>query len=175
MDENIPDLSTGTSLPKEDDVYRIVLVTQRDRKNKSIPAVSCFSLSPQDQNKLSVDWSKMTTPEVSIARFGAMYKFHSTDFKPYDNREIYALNIDFLHSFTVIEDVVHDPICINPPELGSVSNPAHSLIVFSAAFKSDQAMQPEVLLKIRDHAKDRKVEIDWEKTEQLVKKLRKEE
>lgn len=172
MDEKEFDLKPGDSLPKPDDVFRLVLETERDRKNKSIPAVRCFSLSPRDKNKLSVEWNKKTTPEEAIARFGASYKLRTTAFKPYDNREIYALNVGFLHSFSEIDDVVYDPIIIEPPIKGSVSNPAHSLIVFSEAFANEQAKEPEVLLKIRDHAKDKKVKINWEEVNRLVTRLR---
>lgn len=172
MDEKELDLNPGDSLPKLDDVFRLVLVSERDRKNKSIPAVRCFSLTPRDENKLSVEWSKKTTPEEAIARFGASYKFNSTVYKFYANREIYALNVNFLHSFSDIDDVIYDPIFIQPPVKGGISNPAHSLIVFTEAFASDQANEPEVLLKIRDHAKDKKVEINWEEVDQLVIELR---
>ncbi|MBK5214508.1 MAG: hypothetical protein JJE55_12705 [Flavobacteriaceae bacterium] len=172
MDEKQLSLRPGDSLPKKDDVYRIALVTDRDKKNNLIPAVRCFSLSPQDKNQLSVDWNEKTTAEESVARFGATYKYKSTDFKPYVNREIYAIHIGFLHSFSDIDDVIFDPQIVDPPEKGKVSNPAHSLIIFSAALANDQAAEPEVLLKIRDHAKDKKIEMDWNEVDRLVIKLR---
>ena len=172
MDEKELNLKPGDSLPKLDDVFRLVLATERDRKNKSIPAVRCFTLVPRDENKLSVEWSRKTTPEEAIARFGASYKFDSNEFKPYCNREIYALNVNFLHSFSDIEDVVYDPISIEPPQKGKVSNAAHSLIVFSAAFAKDQAKEPEVFLKLRNHAKDKKIKVDYKKVDELVEELR---
>jgi hypothetical protein len=38
-----------------DRVYRIVLASERDRKNHQIPSLGCFSFSPSDDGKLSVD------------------------------------------------------------------------------------------------------------------------
>ncbi len=83
MDEKLLNLNKGDSLPDTERVYRIVLVTQRDRKNRQVPSTSCFSLSSQDNNLLSVDWEKKTTPEQSVARFGASYKFDEVEYKPY--------------------------------------------------------------------------------------------
>ena len=97
MDEKEPNIIKGDELPAADRVYRIVVATQRDRKNKAIPATRCFDLNKNDDNKLSVDWEEMTTPEECIARVGTSFRFNKDEYKPYDNREIYALEIDFLN------------------------------------------------------------------------------
>lgn len=157
----------GDSLPPEDSVYRIVLVTDRDKKNKEIPAIRCFSLHSSDKGKLSVDWSKKTTPEESIARVGASYKTGTTTYKEYNNRELYGLNIGFLKSLEKIEDVVYDPIKVQPRISGKPDNQAHSLVIFN------DENDPEVLEKIRDHAKYNKVLFDMKKVEELVNALRK--
>lgn len=49
MDETVPDLKSGVKLPKEDEVYRIVEDSRRDRENKFISSQSCFSLTPKDK------------------------------------------------------------------------------------------------------------------------------
>lgn len=165
-------MNLGKQLPDEDDVYRIVICTDRDRKNKMIPAVRCFSLSPQDDNKLSVDWDKKTSPEESIARVGASYKFNKQEYKPFDNREIYAMNVGFLTTLNDVSSIVYDPISLATPMTGAVNNPAHSLIIFTEIFASSHAREPEALLKIRNHAKDKKVDIDMEVVKRLVKEYR---
>ena len=93
MDEESFILNKGDLLPDCDRVLRIVENTQRDRKNKNIPNVRCFSLSPNDKGCLSVDWERRTTPEEAVARFGASFKYGREEYKSYDNREVYAMEI----------------------------------------------------------------------------------
>lgn len=168
MDEKTPELTKGDILPSKGQVYRTVLTKQRDKKNKAVPAVSCFSLSKKDENRLSVDWAEKTSPAECVGRFGASYKFGTTEYKPYKNREVYAIDIDFLNAFPEVEKLTYDPLIFNPPQKGKVNNPAHSLIEFEKAFANNTAKEPEVLVKIRNHAKDQKQEIDWDEVEKLV-------
>lgn len=173
MDGEELEINLGDPLPQGDRVYRLVVNTHRDKQNKTIPAVRCFSLSPNDKNKLSVDWEKKTTPEECIARVGCSFKYASNEFKPFENREIYALEIDFLKSISGIENVVYDPIILSNPKKGKVNNPAHSLIAFSLDLLNDQANEPEIYLKIRDHAKDHLISVNMEKATSLVENYRK--
>lgn len=173
MDADELIIKAGAPIPNTDDVYRTVLVTQRDRKNKAIPAVSCFSLSPNDKNMLSVDWDRKTTPEECVARVGATFKMGKEIYKPYENREIYALNVNFIKSLSDIDDVIFDPIFLSKPIKGRVNNPAHSLVVFKMGFLEDQSKEPETLVKIRDHAKDRRKDVNMEIVRGLVIKHRK--
>lgn len=172
MDEKSPQLKSGDILPATDQVYRIVLATDRDRKNKKIPAIRCFSLSAADENKLSVDWDKQTTPEECIARTGATFKMNTENYKQYEDRELFALDISFLDSLQDVEKVVYDPVLYDIPIKGRVNNPSHSLMVFDKEFAKDRARQPEIVLKIRNHAANKKVAIDWDKVHELVKKYR---
>lgn len=127
MDEKSFALKKGDRLPLGDRIFRVVLSTERDRKNKNVPALRCFSLTPADKGCLSVDWERKTTPEESVARFGATYKMNKEEYKPYDNREIFAKN-----NFN----------------------------------------DPETILKMRDHAAERKITVNDEKVHELVKELR---
>lgn len=173
MDDHLSEIKIGEQLPAGGLVYRLVVATFRDRKNKKIPAVRCFTLSESDENKLSVEWEEKTTPEESVARVGASYKKDKSEYKPHDNREIYALEIDFLNSLEVVNSTVYDPIYFEKSQPGCVNNPAHSLVVFSEDFLTkDRALQPEIYLKMRDHAQTRKVEIDMNKVELLVREYR---
>ncbi|MFW5886141.1 MAG: hypothetical protein ACOCUL_00150 [Bacteroidota bacterium] len=171
MDEKSP-LKKGDILPETDKVFRNVLITQRDRRNKNIPAVRCFSLSPHDNNKLSVDWERLTTPEECIARIGASFRMGKEEYKQYNNREVYALDIAFLNSLSEIEHVVYDPVVYSLPEKGKVNNPAHSLVVFLEEFTHKKMKEPETLIKIRDHAVNKKAEVDWSQVEELVQLYR---
>lgn len=171
MDEELSaSVKTGDPIPNEDRVLRIVLASERDRKDCQIPALRCFSLSPADNGKLSVDWEKMTSPEKTIARVGASYKLKKEEYKSYKDREIYALDISFLCSFTNVDKVVYDPIYYSNPIKGRVNNPAHSLVKFNEALTPYN--DPEFIMKIRDHAASRKIPVDMEKVHVLVEKLR---
>lgn len=165
MDEQTLNLNKGDNLPESDKVYRIVLTKDRDRKDKKIPATRCFSLSKYDESKLSVDWDEMTTPEESVARFGASFKCEKEEYKSYEDREIYALDISFLNSLSKVEKVVYDPLFFDTTIIGRINNPAHSLIVFEQEYDND----PEILIKIRDYASKNKVQIDMQKVDKLVK------
>lgn len=127
-------------------------------------------MSPSDDGKLSVDWEKMTLPEETIARVGASYKLGKEKYKPYENREIYALAVSFLCSLTDVDGVVYDPVRYSPPIKGRVNNPAHSFIKFSDTFTTHNDL--ETILKIRDHAVPQKIPVDMEKVHVLVEELR---
>lgn len=163
-------MKPGDRIPDEDRVYRIVLTSERDRRNRQIPALGCFSLSPADEGKLSVDWEKMTTPEETIARVGASYKLAKEEYKPYENREVYALAVSFLRSLTDVDEVVYDPVHYSTPIKGRVNNPAHSFIQFSDTFTTHN--DPETILKIRDYAAEQKIPVDMKKAHVLVEKLK---
>lgn len=87
MDGREPFLRKGYVLPDEDDVYRIVINSFRDRRNKAIPAPRCFDLTKNDGNKLSVDREKNTPPQETIARVGASYKFNMKEYRDHRNRD----------------------------------------------------------------------------------------
>lgn len=172
MDEKKPNLKKGDKLPYNDKVYRVVVSTVRDRKNKSIPAPRCFDLSEQDKNKLSVEWEIMTTPEETIARVGASYKYDKKEYKSYQNRELYAMELAFLNNLQDMDKTIYDPLIYPHPQKGRPNNPAHSLLVFHMDFLNDKARRPETIVKIRDHAKDKKICINEEKLDDLVKVYR---
>lgn len=170
MDETVPDLKSGDKLPKEDEVYRIVEDSRRDKQNKFIPSQSCFSLNPRkDGYGLSTDWNRKTTPEESVARVGATYRYTKdgdVQFKPYRNREIYALKISFLESMLEIDQVIYNPILNNPTIPGSPNNPSHSLIIHKT--ENFEKNEPILIIKLRNHAKDRKVNVNMNEVEKLV-------
>lgn len=172
MDEKFFTLKKGDLLPENDRVYRLVHVNFRDKKNKKIPAERCFSLSPNDSGFLSVEWENKTTPEQSLARWGATYKFKKEIYKDYKDVEIYALDISFLNSLIDVEKVIYDPIYYSKSEKGRVNNPAHSLIEFSEALANSCPNDPETIMKIRDHAANKKIPVEMDKVDVLVKKLR---
>lgn len=172
MDEESLALNKGDLLPNCDRVLRIVEITQRDKTNKRIPSLRCFTLSSNDKGSLSVDWERRTTPEEAVARFGASFRYGTEEYKSYDNREIYAMEISFLNTLEPVDKVIYDPIYFSKPETGRVNNPAHSLIEFSDAFVRDNQNDPEIILKMRNHAVENKVHIDSKKVHELVDKLR---
>lgn len=172
MDEKSFALKKGDRLPLGDRIFRVVLSTERDRKNKNVPALRCFSLTPADKGCLSVDWERKTTPEESVARFGATYKMNKEEYKPYDNREIFALEVSFVSSLSDVEEIIYDPVYVHGRIKGRVANPAHSLIRFTEIFAKNNFNDPETILKMRDHAAERKITVNDEKVHELVKELR---
>ncbi len=172
MDEKSPNVRKGDILPESDQVYRHVLISQRDRRNNNVPSVSCFSLSPHDKNKLSVDWEQLTTPEECVARIGASFRVGHEEYKQYKNREVYALDISFLNSLSDIECVIYDPIKFSTKEKGKIDNPSHSLIVFFEGFLNNKIKEPETLIKMRDHAANKKAILNWSKIEELIELYR---
>jgi hypothetical protein len=156
-------------IPLNNFVWRIAMVKDRDRKNRQVPAICNFSLHAADEFKLSVDWDQHTTAEQCIARVGATYRGISTIFKDYENREIYAINTSNLKNIEAIEQTMHAPISVTPCKRGSPNNPAHSLIYFISDFD-----EPEVYSKLREYAKDNRINHDIEATHILVQELRNE-
>ena len=116
-------------------------------KNKSIPAIRCFSPSPVDEYKLSVDHAENTiTPEISLSRVGATLKKDGA-YKNINDFEIYSLNVGEISLIPGVLDVVADPI-VNDPEIPGVpDNPSHSLIHISDSMEEE--MQPEIYAKTK--------------------------
>lgn len=155
------------SIESQHFVWRICLNTDRDKKNKQIPAVRNFSLSQHDNFKLSVDWEKHTTPEECIARVGASYKTGTTEYKKHENREIYAMSVSDLNGIDEVQGVIHDPIYFEPCRKGQPNNVAHSLICIIPDFD-----EPELFVKIRDYAKNNRILNDTEQTQILINEYR---
>lgn len=166
MDAPKPDLKKGDSLPLEDSVIRIVMIEDRDRQNKNIPAHRCFTLSDTDKKKdfgLSVDYENKTTPEEVLIRVGLSRKTDRKTgrevYKNYSLREIYKLNIGFLRGFNEISNVIYEP---------TLTNLAHSLILFKK--ENYDQIQPEIFQKIRDNAL--KIDVDMAKIKEEVESQR---
>ena len=149
--------------------YRIAVASARDKANKAIPAVRNFTLHPADRGKLSVDCECFTTPEESIARFGATYKTDRT-FKGYSDREIYAIEAAFIEESKLIHGVIFNPTIVDPPQIGQPQNFSHSLL--DLALDQPDELEPEICLKLREHAKERRVIHNIQKTDKLVVQYR---
>jgi hypothetical protein len=173
MDVKQFDLSSGEPLPADDRVFRIVIKDWREKSDKLTPLPKCFSLSSEDKKHgygLSVDWERKTTPEESIARVGCSYKKDSQEYKGYENRELYAIEVGFLKSLESVRDVLYDPIIHEKPEKGNPENPAHSQAFFNPeVLEKDEA---EIYIKIRNHAKDKRILVSMESVNDLVDKYR---
>lgn len=125
MDGREFDLKPCEAIPAEDSVIRIVLVNNRDRSNKQIPAIREFSLHPADEGKLSVDYKNYTIPEQCLIRVGRS-KNHKGEYKNPLERELYLLDVKSILDVNNIDKVIYDPIIFNPEVQGKPNNPAHS-------------------------------------------------
>lgn len=173
MDAEKFEINSSDSLPTNDNVYRFVLNTDRDRKNKLIPAVRCFTLSEADKvddYRLSVEWDKKTTPEEILIRVGLTFKGTGPHFKDYSNREVFSISIGFLNGLDFIVDVIYDPFLPDLPIKGKPSNPAHSLVAFK---KEDyDQYEAQIFTEIRNHAKDKKMNVDMGIVTKIVEEQR---
>jgi hypothetical protein len=162
-------LIAGGKLPEGDRVIRIVLTTDKDKKDKSIPAVRCFSLSPADKEddyKLSTDWEAKTTPEESVARVGCTLKTGTRNLKPYKNRELYGLRIADVIIIPGVEEVIYDPLFYEEEIFGKPNNNAHASIRFNQENYNNN--EPEILTKLRQSAISNKIEVDMSKVDRIV-------
>lgn len=147
-------------IPDESILYRFVHKTRMDRKNRRIPSESNFSIK-KGEDGLSVDWDNYTTPAKSLARISRTYKYGKEVFKSYKDFYVFSLKSGFVKMIPDIRDVSHDPIFNGDPEpIGNPNNRAHSLIKFD--FHND----PEVRLKLRDHAE--RITVNESQVEKLL-------
>jgi len=116
-----------------------------------------------------VDYEPLTTPEESLARYGATYQGIINQFKNPHSYSIYSLNIGFLRSFSCITDIYLSPTVVDPPMKGFPNNPSHSLAEFTEISLEDE---PMVFTKIQQHAIQRKVNPDIDKVRVLVREYR---
>jgi hypothetical protein len=158
-----------SSLPDNDNVFRIVEKSHRDKKNKSIPSVSCFSLSQNDKDdgyKLSVNWAALISPEHTLAIVGLSYKSGKEEFKNYRNKEIYSLNVQAVKNIENIIDVVYDPIVFPEKVKGFPSNRSHSSILINPV--DFEKNEPEIILKLRDYAAENYVMVDEKIVDSII-------
>lgn len=111
----------------------------------------------------------MTSPEECLSRVGCSYKTGTHEFKSFQDREVYSLETTFVHSLESVRDITYDPIICENLKKGFVSNSAHSLIIFSSNYAE---IEPEIFVKLRDHAASRKVDIDMSEVAEMVEKCR---
>ena len=171
LTESIDSAEKAESLSPDEFVYRLCLIGSRDRKNKEIPALNNFEPTNRDKlDGISVDAANLTSPEMSLAILGAQYKKNTTEFKDFSTREIYPLLTGYILKLPKIKDVIHNPIYINDPPIGSPNNKAHSLIRFTSFDFEDT---PELILKMRDHAvSNGKVHVNMAEVEKIALELR---
>lgn len=147
MDGREFDLKPGEAIPLDDYVIRIVLVNNRDRSNKQIPAIREFSLHPADEGKLSVDYKNYTTPEQCLIRVGRSKNLKGEYKNPLD-RELYILDVKSVLEIKNIDKVIYDPIIFEQEIEGKPNNPAHSLICINISRENEA----EIYEKLRDIA-----------------------
>lgn len=159
---------SSVALESSENTYRLVLISVRDKKNKNIPAERSFFPTERDEGKLSVDIESLTTPEKTLSRWGAMYNAKQ-EFKDYNKWELYKLNVGDIKLIDKVINVIKDPIKYDEPEKGRPDNPAHGLIDLSNIKDVDL---PEVVLKLRNLAKDNKVDVKMDEVDTLVQEYR---
>ena len=145
---------------------------EQDEDDKFMPKYLCFQLNPRDivdDYRLSVEWNKQTTTEDVLVRVGTSFHLdkhgkRTNDFKPYENRVLYKLEISFLQSLSLVKDVIYKP---------SKNNSAHSSVCYDKEKYEDREDRVELLIEIRDHAKQFTVNVDMETVKREVEEKRK--
>jgi hypothetical protein len=169
MDEKkSSEVNFNDPLPPADSVYRIALLTQKDldENGKLIPKLSCFSLSAddiKDNYRLSVDWDKKTTPEEVLIRVGTSFKRGKPEYKPFENRALYKLEVGFLRQLPFVFDVIYTP---------SRTNNAHSSVCFDNENYNYKEHEPQILTELREHSKRFNIQINIEEVKEKVAELR---
>lgn len=167
MDEENVELKSGDSLSEESITFRMVHKNLRDENFE--PYISAFKPTKKDDNKLSVDYQELTTPEDSIGRFGATKKING-NFKNIDDFSIYSLETSFLINLpnNFISKVEYNPIHNDPLIDGVPNNKSHSL----AHFIESHTDEPELLAKLWEHGKTRFIKFDRNKALQIAENLK---
>lgn len=176
MDGEQLEIKKGEPLPLKDKIFRHGLIDwQEQQDDKYVPKLRFFELNTADKEtgyNLSVDWETKTTPEETIIRIGCTYKSGTDKFKNYENRVIYALEIDFLNKMDEIINIIYDPILHLPLKKGLPDNPSHSLVGFDKDKYEDPQNRPAILTELRNHAKDKKIVFDKNAINKAVKACR---
>lgn len=155
-------------ITNSDNLFRFTHVNIRD-KNTGFPHEKNFMPNQRDQGFLSTDAESISNPIESYGRLGSTFNAKG-EFKDISKFELFSINIGQLKLIDKTLEVSYDPILNVIPERGRPDNPAHCLVDFNKITELDL---PEVTVKIRDHAKDRKVGIDFDSVLKLVEKYRK--
>lgn len=176
MDGKQLEIKKGEILPLKDRIFRHGMADWQELQDaKYVPKFRFFELSTADKEtgySLSVDWESKTTPEDTIIRIGCTYKTGTDKFKNYENRVIYALEINFLSNMDEIINIIYDPILHLEPKKGLPDNPSHTLVRFDKDKYDDPQNRPAILTELRNHAKDKKIIFDIKFVNKAVKEYR---
>ena len=110
----------------------------------------------------------MTTPEETLVRLGTSFKIDKNGnvgnvYKPFDNRIIYKMEVAFLKKLPFILDIIYTP---------RIMNTAHSSICFNKENYNFQENRPQMLIEMRDHAKQFTVNVDMDEVKRKVEEIR---
>lgn len=158
------------TLQPEQNIYRLVHEAKRPKRNNRRPVADAFVPTLNDNLKMSVDSESLTTPEETLARWGATYTFDKKGFKDHTKWSIFSLNVGFLINFPCIKDIYPDPLKFDPPVKGFPDNPAHTLSEFDNYPSLED--EPEYLSQVEEHVSDREICPDMEVATELVIKYR---
>jgi hypothetical protein len=130
------------------------------KKGSRMPSESMFV---PDEDGLSVDWDKYSSPEQSLIRTGLTFRYNTQEFKDPRKFLVFRLNVGEVRQIEEVAAVTHTPVFHgDPPPVGSPNNRSHSSII---------SIDEEVRLKLRDVAKEENC--DLEKVLTAVQVLRK--
>lgn len=129
-------------IPENSLVYRLISKGQIGKKTR-LPSENMFS---PDEDGLSVDWDRHTTPEDSLITVGRTYKYGKTEYKDPSNFLVFRLKV--LDIIDLREDLAvnHTPVFNDPEIQGLPNNRSHSSVIGY----NDQ--DEEIRIKLRDLA-----------------------
>ena len=162
--------NTSQPIPKIGAGEILYRMTMKERRRGGKLSVGAFQLFPVDDYKLSLDWARLTTPESSLAIYGATINSRTGQYKNWKLWEIHAVEVSFLLELERVVSVEYNPMYYKPPVKGKQDNPAHSLVIFDKESPEYwTSKEPEVLVRIARHAQERQIQPDEEQTELMVK------
>lgn len=109
-------------------LYRKVHENCFNRVSPRKPTANMFN--PEDDG-VSVDWNKYSTPEESLIRTGLTYKPNTTNFKDHTKFHVVQLKVGDIRTIEEIAGIAHTPILNDPEPVGSPNNMSHSSVFYS--------------------------------------------
>jgi len=126
-----------------------VRVSKRNLKDDKSPTTSAFSNTPKDDDNLSSDWCKYSTPHSCRALIGKIKNLKTKGYKIPEDFYIWRFNVLLLEQLSLPQKVEHDPINNNPEIDGEPNNRAHTKIIGYKPTDSKQMNYAEYKVQIK--------------------------
>lgn len=119
--ENIPDSDSLYFRIHKQNVF-----DTKDLTNVIRPRAFCNT--PSSGGNMSTDWSKYSTPQLTLDYVSKQYKTGKTEFKNKDDFSVVSFLVSTIKDIDSNHKIVHDPIQNIPEIVGNPNNRAHAIV-----------------------------------------------